>query len=60
MAGELGHLGTFVRLRWMCQATCFAARISRGHRPWPGIREENHRGLAEAFRGTTAEDGAMV
>jgi Ser/Thr protein kinase RdoA (MazF antagonist) len=60
LAGELEHLGTFVRLRWMCQAMYFASRISRGIVRGAASEEENHQGLAEAHRGMTAADGVMV
>lgn len=51
---ELGHLGTFVKLRWMCNAIYFAARLDRGITRGAGSAAENEKGLAEAYAGLTA------
>lgn len=52
---ELGHLGTFVRLRWMCHAIYFASRLDRGITRGAGSAAENEKGLAEAHAGLTSE-----
>lgn len=51
---ELGHLGAFVKLRWMCNAIYFAARLDSGITRGGGSAAENQRGLAEAYAGLTA------
>jgi Ser/Thr protein kinase RdoA (MazF antagonist) len=45
---ELRHLDALVRLRWLCHAVYFAARLERGTVRGPGGEEANRAGLAEA------------
>jgi Ser/Thr protein kinase RdoA (MazF antagonist) len=54
VAGELGHLGAFVKLRWMCNAIYFAARLDSGIIRGAASAAENEKGLAEACGGLTA------
>ncbi|WP_405782671.1 phosphotransferase enzyme family protein [Streptomyces sp. NBC_00859] len=54
-SGELVHLDAFVKLRWMCNAVYFAARLESGITRGAGSAAENQKGLAEAYEGLTAE-----
>ncbi|WP_188193645.1 hypothetical protein [Nonomuraea sp. SYSU D8015] len=49
--GELEHLDTFVRLRWMANAIYFADRIERDVFRGSVDPEANHKGLAQAYAG---------
>ncbi|MFJ5677965.1 phosphotransferase enzyme family protein [Streptomyces sp. NPDC093097] len=50
---ELGHLGVFVRLRWMCNAVYFASRLDGEIVRGTGSASDNEKGLAEAYAGMT-------
>lgn len=52
-APELAYLGTFTRLRWMCNAIYFSARIARGIVRGAESAAENEAQLAAACRGMT-------
>ncbi|WP_212908666.1 phosphotransferase enzyme family protein [Streptomyces sp. TS71-3] len=52
---ELAHLDAFVKLRWMCNAIYFAARLDRGIVRGARSAADNEEGLAEAYAGLTAE-----
>lgn len=53
---ELGHLDTFVRLRWMCHAIYFASRLGRGITRGAASEAETRERLAEAYAGLTQVD----
>jgi len=54
LAGEMKHLNVFVRLRWMCNAIYFSARIARGIVRGAESMEHNEEGLATAYEGMTS------
>ncbi|KAK1184378.1 phosphotransferase [Streptomyces sp. NBS 14/10] len=51
LSDEVKYLDAFIKLRWMCNAIYFSARISRGIVRGVNSAADNERGLMEAYAG---------